>query len=160
MRRFERDADGTLVAITDADEAQLLTTLASQIADLVGSVGAGDVRDPAIVRLLPDAYPDDAGASAEFRRFTAEGLGTRKVLNAQRLIASLEQVSSTGEIRLDEQDAGAWLRSLTDIRLVLAERLGIKTEDDDDGLEVDPIMRDVYDWLGFVQNSLVEALDG
>lgn len=156
MRRFEREPGGTLVALADADEARLLSTLAGQVADLVASA---DEVDPAVLRLLPDAYRDDAEASAEFRRFTAEGLGNRKVLNARAMVESLEQVPTTGEVRLDAPAAGAWLRSLTDIRLVLAERLGIETEDDEDGREVDPIMRDVYDWLGFVQNSLVEALD-
>lgn len=156
MRRFEREPDGTLVALADADEAGLLSTLASQVAELVASA---DAADPALLRLLPDAYRDDAEASAEFRRFTAEGIGSRKVLNARTMIETLHGVAESGEVRLDPRSAGAWLRSLTDIRLVLAARLGIETEDDEDGRETDPIMRDVYDWLGFVQNSLVEALD-
>jgi hypothetical protein len=36
-----------------------------------------------------DAYPDDAEASAEFRRFTADDLTTRKAANARRIIADL-----------------------------------------------------------------------
>lgn len=158
MRRFEREPDGTLVAKADADEARLLSTLAGQVAELVASAEAAAPADPALLRLMPDAYPDDVEASAEFRHFTSEGLGRRKVLNARAVIESLRQVPATGEVRLDAQGAAAWLRCLTDIRLVLAERLGIETEDDD-GREVDPVLRDVYDWLGFVQNSLVEALD-
>ena len=58
----------------------------------------------------------------------------------------------------------AWLRSLTDIRLSLAVRLGIETDEDamlisrsDD--EATAAMSEIFDWLGYVQESLVAALD-
>lgn len=161
MRRFERGADGTLRAELDADEALLLQSLADQVAEVVASEAQrprGDT-DPATARLFPDAYPQDAEASAEFRRFTADGLAGRKLQNAETLINSLQHAGNTGDVTLDESQALAWLRSLTDIRLTIAARLGIETEDDDAGRGIDPMMRDIYDWLGFVQNSLVEALD-
>nr|WP_232842246.1 DUF2017 family protein [Terrimesophilobacter mesophilus] len=113
--------------------------------------------DPAIVRLLPDAYPEDPAASAEFRRFTAGGLVERKIANADTLMVTLSDSIETGVLRLDPQQAGAWLRSLTDIRLTLASRLGI--ESDDQAPSSDAILQDLYDWLGFLQNSLVEAVD-
>ena len=157
MRSFERASGGALVALLEAEEALLLQSLAGQVADLVS---ISTPTDPAIARLLPDAYPDDPEASAEFRRFTADGLASRKVHNAQAVIRSLDAVGDTGEVKLDHADAQAWLRSLTDIRLTIAARLGIETEDDDAGSSIDPMMRDIYNWLGFVQNSLLEALDG
>lgn len=157
MKRFERTTGGALVALLEAEEALLLQSLAGQVSDLVSS---STPTDPAIARLLPDAYQDDPEASAEFRRFTADGLASRKVRNAQTVIRSLDAVGDTGEVKLDHGDAQAWLRSLTDIRLTIAARLGIETEDDDAGSSIDPMMRDIYNWLGFVQNSLLEALDG
>ncbi|TQL47696.1 uncharacterized protein DUF2017 [Homoserinimonas aerilata] len=158
MRRFERADDGTMVAVADADERALLESLVTQVGGLV--MEGGDVAsDPALLRLLPDAYPDDAEGSAEFRRLTAAGLLQRKSDNARTVLRTLEAASDSGEVRLDAQEAGAWLRVLTDVRLIVATRLGIDTEDDDAGRDVDPMMRDVYDWLGFIQNSLVEALD-
>jgi len=57
----------------------------------------------------------------------------------------------------------AWLRSLTDIRLSLAIRLGIETEEDTMLLENSPdqalvAMAELYGWLGYVQETLVQAL--
>jgi hypothetical protein len=49
------------------------------------------------------------------------------------------------------------MRSLTDIRLTLASRLGIESETQ--APSEDAILQNLYDWLGFLQNSLVEAVD-
>ncbi|WP_241961082.1 DUF2017 family protein [Salinibacterium hongtaonis] len=156
MRRFEREADGSFVALADDAEIGVLTTLARQIAELLTERSPSD---PAVLRLLPDAYADDAEAASEFRRFTEADLAARKASNAQTVVETLESTGDDGRIRVEASQAIAWLKTLTDIRLVLAVRLDIDSEDDDDGRETDPMMRDVYDWLGFVQNSLVEALD-
>ncbi len=154
MRAFHREPDDTVVASIDRDEALLLQNLASQVTALLVE---GDGLDPAIVRLLPDAYPDDSAASAEFRRFTAGGLVERKLANADVVIMTLSESIETGEVRLDPEQAGAWLRSLTDIRLTLASRLGIESETQ--APSEDAILQNLYDWLGFLQNSLVEAVD-
>jgi hypothetical protein len=154
MRAFRADPDGTIIAPVDRDEALLLQSLASQITTLLRE---GDPGDPAVVRMLPDAYPDDARASAEFRRFTASGLIDRKVANAGTVMMTLSSAIETGEVRLDAGEAGAWLRCLTDIRLTLATRLGI--ESDDQPPSEDTLLQDLYDWLGSLQNSLVDAVD-
>ncbi len=172
MRHFQRQADGTLMAELDAEEAVLLQSLAGQVSELVADAvtSTGSVRrstsstsggqtDAAVARLLPDAYPGDSEASAEFRRFTESGLAERKVANAETVIRSLAGAGVTGSVTLDEAEALSWLRCLTDIRLTIASRLGIETEDDEAGRNIDPLMREIYDWLGFVQNSLIEALD-
>ena len=162
MRRFERQPDGIMRAELAAEEAVLLQSLAGQVSELVADATLGRVQgaeDTAVARLLPDAYPGDSEASAEFRRFTESGLAERKVANAETVIRSLSGAGATGSVTLDDTEALSWLRSLTDIRLTIAARLGIDTEDDDAGRSVDPLMREIYDWLGFVQNSLIEALD-
>ena len=95
-------------------------------------------EDPVLRRLLPDAYGDDQEESAEFRRFTERSLTSAKVENAERLIASLEagglddegEMDTVVEVELDPADVQAWLRSLTDIRLSIAVRLGIDSEAD------------------------------
>ena len=143
-----------VTATIDRDEALLLQSLAAQLVTLLQS---GDGQDPAVVRLLPDAYPDDPVASAEFRRYTSESLVDRKLQNADIVILSLSDSIESGEVRLDPPAAGAWLRCLTDIRLTLASRLGI--ESDDQRPSDDAILQELYDWLGFLQNSLVEAVD-
>ena len=142
--------------------------------EMDGPVAAPE--DPVLVRLLPDAYREDEEAAADFRRFTESGLRADKVANARTLLDSLrdggydggtadvldESAADTIEIELGPRQVQAWLRSLTDMRLALATRLGIDDDEEDwEQLpEDDPraVMHDVYGWLGFVQESLVQAL--
>jgi hypothetical protein len=158
MKAFRRKGTSFRAEFEPA-EASMLVSLAEQVADLVGTRG-GNEDDPAVLRLLPDAYPDDPEASREFRRFTADGLAGRKVANAGVLAASVAEAAaaaSATKVTIDAQAAQAWLRALTDIRLTIAARLGIE-QDEDPGAD-DPVLHDLYDWLGFVQGSLVEVMD-
>jgi Domain of unknown function (DUF2017) len=117
--------------------------------------------DPVLARLLPDAYRDDPAASGEFRRYTEQDLRSGKVAAAMTVLQTLP--ASGGRVRLSESEAGAWLRSLNDVRLALSVRLGV-TEDFE--AQVEEIDADdprsayvwVYQWLAFLQDSLVEAL--
>jgi hypothetical protein len=155
---FRGKADGTVSAKLAAVEAAMLTDLAGQLIEILDDRSPG-TDDPAVLRLLPDAYPDDQEASSEFRRFTADGLAERKSANANAVIESLADVAAgrTKTLRLDQPAIQAWLRSLTDLRLTIAARLGIET--DDDRAASDDPLGDVYDWLGYVQGTLVDALD-
>jgi len=172
MIPFERTAIGAATASFTDLERELLSDLATQVIELLGEppdaefagIGGGDAlsADPAIARLLPDAYRDDAEASREFRRFTENSLAARKVANARALIGALAE---SGEIELGADAQQAWLRALTDIRLIIASRLGIENDDDPhygdeaiDAPDADLMMRDIYDWLGMVQGSLIEAI--
>jgi hypothetical protein len=140
------------------EEARLIVQLTEQIGAMLAEPGA---EDAAMRRLLPDAYRDDTEAAEEFRRFTAEGLAQRKVLNGQTVVASLTEASaatSATRVRLDEQQAQAWIRAVSDIRLTIASRLGI--ERDDDRPNSDEPLGDIYHWLAFVQESLVVAMQG
>lgn len=157
MRAFRRSRH-QFVAVFEPVEAGTLSLLASQLSELVEDRNS-HYADPALRRLLPDAYPDDAEASAEFRRFTADELAGRKAANARRIVADLATAAaatSATTVKVDAQAAQAWVRSLTDIRLTIAARLGIEGDDDGSG---DPELLNLYDWLGFVQGSLVDCLD-
>ncbi|MFP3415909.1 DUF2017 family protein, partial [Bacillus sp. SIMBA_074] len=78
------------------------------------------------------AYPDDPEASAEFRRFTAAGLAERKEAGARTVIETLgDALDGPVTVSLDAAQATAWLRTITDIRLVLAARLGIHQDGDE-----------------------------
>lgn len=160
MDAFRAGPDGSVVTAVEPVEAALLTQLASRVAGILTAEqpDGGAAR----ARLLPDAYRDDAEAAAEFRRFTADDLTDRKVRNAQRMIADVAApltADATTEVVLDEDSVGAWVRTLTDIRLVVADRLGIE-HDGDTGRDDDEafMLGDVYAWLGWVQESLVDAL--
>jgi hypothetical protein len=133
--------------------------------------------DPVLQRLLPDAYRDDSDESAEFRRFTERSLTSAKVENAEAVLASLRE-AGLDETKVDDEDVEnqepleveldaaavqAWLRTLTDVRLSLAVRLGIESDEDMMLLhqsedEAVIAMTELYDWLGYVQETLVTAL--
>lgn len=146
---FRRDGDVLVATFTIAERA-LLVDLMDQ---LIGMLDERTTEDPAIARLLPNAYADDRDSAAEFRRYTEDGLVERKIANARALRDSLDD----GPIRIDPDLLQSWLRSLTDVRLVLAARLGIEL-DDDEGTG-DPFLSEVYQWLGYVQSSILSALE-
>lgn len=128
--------------------------------------------DPVLLRLFPDAYREDDEAASDFRRFTERGLRDSKAATAATVLASLATADGAGppaknrekiRIELDPAECEAWLRTLTDLRLALGTRLGVADSDEDDwhGLdENDPRrhVHDVYDWLGWVQETLVRTL--
>jgi hypothetical protein len=117
--------------------------------------------DPVLARLLPDAYNEDPEASGEFRRYTEQGLRSGKVTAARTVLATLPP--GGGRIRLSEAEAQAWLRALNDVRLALGVRLEV-TDDFDERVEDigpdDPRSAyiEVYQWLAFLQETLVRAL--
>lgn len=141
------------------------------LAAMVGIGTAVDApSDPALARLLPDAHRDDAQASSEFRRYTEVGIRERKRVGLETARLTLGR---DGPLVLDDDEARAWVVALTDVRLVLAERIGLRTDDDHERLEReiaqadDPtseqaegltVMLSLYDFLTWLQETLVEAL--
>jgi hypothetical protein len=155
-----------LILTVTGMEARHLADLVAQFAELVGE-SLPDDADPAIGRLVPDAYPGDVEASEDFRRATRSDLLGRRAEDAARVLTDLggapDPVSAgvpvddsrrLVDIALDEDGVRAWMRTLTAIRLVIASRLGIEDEDDRD--ETDP-RYGVYDWLGYRLEGLLQA---
>jgi len=125
-------------------------------------------RDPALDRLLPTANRQDDEVAAEFRRLTETGLRQRK---AAALQTAADLLRGDDKLRLDAGQARAVLTALTDVRLVLGERMGLRTDDDVEVLEAaaqdldpdDPLgyALAVYDFLTWLQETLASAmLDG
>lgn len=126
-------------------------------------------RDPALDRLLPTAHRGDDQIAAEFRRLTEEGLRQRKSGN---LDIALECIAaSVGDrVLLSEPQAPAFLMALTDVRLLLGERMGMRTEEDAEALNAalddidddDPLGYAMawYDFLTWLQETLTHALMG
>jgi hypothetical protein len=129
-------------------------------------------EDPVLARLFPTAYADDEEAASEFRRFTEATLRDGKATAACVIIDGLEeaglppQLDEDGlmiDVELDRPTAETWMRSFTDLRLALATRLGVEQDDDDywESLpDDDPRAQahDIYDWVGYLQETLVRAL--
>ena len=122
-------------------------------------------EDPVLRRLFPNAYPHDAAASSDFRRFTERDLRGKKVDDATVVLRGLAATEEgSRELRVDPAEAEAWLRTLTGVRLAVATRLGITDAESAEDLgelpEEDPrsFMVSVYDWLGFAQETLISSL--
>ena len=153
-------------------EAVHLAGLITQFADLLSETTdatRSSPDDPALARLVPDAYADDPEASREFRELTQRDLLDRRSTDAATVLASLHGISGPtlvtddaealtriAIVELDAETLGCWLRTLAALRLVLASRLGIVDEADHD--DSDPRFG-IYDWLGYRLDGLVQAAE-
>lgn len=145
--------------------------------DLIGGLGENDPdpeepSDPALRRLLPPAHRTDAEQAAEFRRLTEHSLRSRKAATLSTAILALEQAEPPA-VSLDADHARALTMALTDVRLILGERLGLRTDEDAEALHgaleralsgeglLDPLKAQQmasYDFLTWLQESLTMAL--
>jgi len=170
---FRRSRQGLRITLS-VDETTIIRTLVEQMLELIGELPKSDPglaelgisenreapHDPVLARLFPDGYRDDSEAAEEFRRYTESSLRDGKREAAEVVLASIR---SPGEITLDDGQAKAWLRALNDVRLALGTRLEITEESYErmDELDWDDPkfpMFSMYDWLTFLQESLVRAL--
>jgi hypothetical protein len=144
------------------EPASLDSAAPDELEKMLGLSGNAELPDdPVLARLLPDAYADDPDASAEFRRYTEETLRAGKISSAKAVLASLP--AGGGDVVLSEPECQHWLKALNDVRLALGVRLGITDEEQD--LTEDLAASDprsayiwVYQWLAYLQDSLIESL--
>jgi hypothetical protein len=148
-RPIERTRTGDFrLRLSDAERA-LLRDLPQQLLAALAAVP----DDPSLRRLRPAAY-EDADAEDEYRRLTAEGL-------AESRSDALRTVAETAERdRLTAEELDAWLRALTDLRLVLGTRLDVT--EDTYAQEIDPRDPQAYElsvfaYLSWLQEAAVEA---
>lgn len=174
---FQRTATGRVVLRVDQVERGLLMSVARQVMDLVqpaeaspdqdplaaqlgwvdGDVGISD--DPAVARLLPDAY-DDPDDARDFRRFTENDLRQSKMQHAMTVV---EEIERSGE-KVAVTSTDSWLGLLNDARIAIGTRIQISEDNHEElaGLpDDDPRsgLFHVYDWLTFLQESLVRCMD-
>lgn len=156
-----RSAPAGYVARWEDVEREVLARVARDVAELVRAesglepgVEVGDgvaftgvarvPQDPAVQRLLPDAHQDDADVATEFRHLTQTDLAAGKVA---RLLAFADAIDSPDELPDDPRSAAEvvvpresaqeFAGALTDVRLVLAERLGMVDDADVEALHDD-----------------------
>lgn len=189
---FERDQEGpAYVAGLDAAGRAVLLDVVDDVLRLLDGDGARTgqgpdhpldrVRlnappveppvDPALRRLLPDASRDEALA-AELRRLTEPEVRDAKVSNLARLRAAVQDARPNVVVLPSE--AAQVAAALTDLRLVVSERLGVRTDadaeavyrlaaedlvDEDDAPAADRrFLAAVYAVLTLMQESLVGLL--
>jgi hypothetical protein len=123
-------------------------------------------EDPRLHRLLPDFHRSEPGSPDADRadlNSALRGLHEPEIIDAK--LAAGTVVMNTvpeegGRVLLTPEQADAWLTALTDVRLALGTMLGIDA-DTPDHLDADdprgPHL-DVYHWLTWMQDSLLEAL--
>jgi hypothetical protein len=173
----------------DAGERTLLAHLFVEVWELLGGTDGGEggdlaganvdpleamvgigtatvePADPALARLLPSAHREDDDVAAEFRRYTEQGLRARKRAGLE---TARQTLGRDGALELDRAEAAAWVVALTDVRLVIGERLGLRTDEEAQALtdslaeldEDDPraFLVAIYDFLTWLQESLVRVL--
>jgi hypothetical protein len=131
--------------------------------------------DPALARLLPPMSHDDPALSAELRALTEHSLRAGKVSRLEVVWRELaEPAVRPDAVVVHAGQEGRWLAALTDVRLVLASRLGISDEadaervydraqgegaaPDDEDDEVTDALATMYAALTWWQESLLEAM--
>ena len=164
-----RRRGGSCVARLDAVESEVLQQVLTEVVALLDDADAGvPARDPVLSRFFPDVYPRDPEASTELHRYTDDDLRAAKLEQAGVVLGALP--IGGGLVCLDAEQAETWLRALTDARLALGMRLGVRDDTDlaaeiDNEVLADPTsprvqQLSIYAFLTLLQASLVEALAG
>ena len=168
-----RSLAGQLIELL-RNEAATEQIASDSLEDLLDFTGpTREPEDPVLARLFPTAYPEDDEAAAEFRRYTEADLRNGKAAGAATIIDTLEEAGLPAEpedglfidVELDPATALTWLRTFTDMRLAIATRLGVEEGDEDFWHSLpddDPRaqVHDIYDWVGYLQETLVHAVGG
>lgn len=160
-----RHAFGELVDLLDSRSAESTPSTAAQVIpgvlDPFADAGSRDrPADPALARLLPDAYQSDPEATGEFRRYTEADLVAYKRGNATTLLATLGDGSEP--VQLTQEELRCWLYAINDLRLTLGARLEV-TEDYVEHLAAlppeDPRLPAfyLYEWLAALQDGLLRV---
>lgn len=206
---FRRRPDGSLVCRLDAEEKAIIAQVAQETADLIrADLGIGadssaiqqaadsedplqrleaefasrDAREPAdtaVKRLFPDASRDPALA-AEYRRLGQLDLAEGKIADLRSVMTVMDASGpGRGGVALDQEGAVSFLRAVNDVRIVLADRLGLERDGDfdtvrmlqqigervEDATPVDAgqvggdVVIAVYELLSWLQESLLRAMD-
>ena len=155
MKPFRRKGE-EFVARLDPAEAGIVGLLLDQLEQLLTDDDVAD--DPVVARLLPEGHRGDPRLAAEYRDLTRASLVAGKSDDLATVRATLP--TEGGALRLDADQAGAWLRTTNDLRLALGERIGIteETEPPEDPAGEEGQQLAVYYWLTALQGSLVDAV--
>ncbi|MGY1686355.1 DUF2017 family protein [Geodermatophilus sp. SYSU D00804] len=157
MRPFRRKG-ADVVARLEPAEAGVLGLLLDQLEQLLGADPEDVDGDPVVARLLPAGHRTDPELAADYRELTESALRAGKTDDLAAVRATLP--ADGGEVRLDRDQAGAWLRTTNDLRLALGERIGVteETEPPEDPAGEEGQQLAVYYWLTGLQGSLVDAV--
>jgi Domain of unknown function (DUF2017) len=121
--------------------------------------------DPVVERLFPRAYlePEDSERDADYHQLMRNDLLEAKLANLDVITRTLDRGTVSlrrWTVDLTEDEAGAWLGALNDLRLALGVRLGITEDFEGDVDPSDPQAPalHVLAYLGWLEENLLEAL--
>ncbi|MET0233595.1 MAG: DUF2017 domain-containing protein [Kibdelosporangium sp.] len=183
MNPWRKDGD-VLVTEMERQEAAVLRGLVGQINDMLHARAEEAPRDelseltgirtgpatspddPILSRLLPDFHRLDADQPSKEDLDSAAALRSLhepELLDAKTGVAAVLLETCPpggGEVRLNLDQADAWLSALNDVRLALGTALDIDDDMPDELPDDDPRADHlpVYHWLTVVQEELVHAL--
>jgi uncharacterized protein DUF2017 len=157
---FARRRDGGVEVTLSEPEFELIRTVVEQMGAIL------DAPDEArhTERLFPPAYLDDAEAQDEYSRLMKDDLLDGKRRSLGTVAGTLDRVDAKRagmRVRLSADEAQDWLAVLNDARLTLGTRLAITQESYE--AEIDPespdaLAHDVFRYLGYVEEYLLDAL--
>lgn len=175
FRKIDEDSFSVRFSSSERDvlvnlSGQIIEILAERVdvldedplAEMVGITGHDSPPDDEVLlRLLPNAYADPV-ESGEFRRYTESILRSKKRSHSMEMRSRLLEPSGSN-LLLDRNGAQSWLGAFNDIRLALGVRLNADqhTYEHFELLSPEDPMAAVfavYSWLGWLQESLVNAL--
>ena len=143
---FRQDGGRYVVRLRPA-EVGLLRGL---VADVERLLAADAPPNDVTRRLLPDPSTDPTIAH-DLRELIEDDLRAGKI-EAARVMR--ETLAEDGRIALDQEQAEIWATVLNDVRLALGTAIGV-TEDEHDS---DDPSFELYDWLTWLQGTLVDVL--
>lgn len=157
MKPFRHRGDD-VVARLDPAESGIVGLLLDQLEQLLAVAEDAVGDDPVLARLFPEGHRGDPRLAADYRELTESALRSGKTDDLATVRATLP--ADGGEVRLDADQASAWLRTTNDLRLALGTRLEITEDTDppDDLTDESDQQLAVYYWLTALQGSLVDAL--
>ena len=206
---FRRRPDGSLTCRLEGEEKAIIALVAQETAELIrmdlgidqgsgvirraadsedplqrleAEFAARDAREPsdsAVRRLFP-AASEDPQLAEEFRRLGQQDLAGAKLEDLRAVMTVLDATGGgSSEVSLDDDQAISFLKALNDVRIVLADRLGLQRDGDFDTVRMlqqigervegastedeehvgSDVVIAVYELLSWLQESLLRAMD-
>jgi hypothetical protein len=167
LRLFHRVNERFVAHLGPEERAVLVGVVEAVQAMIQGEATPGFDTIPTLARLFPPGSTTDREIAREFAELTGEAMRTNKTKRLESLARNLAR----GKIELDREEAGETVAALNDVRLAVAEILGIETAEDaaridagrtdgpaggPEGLE--DVLVELYVVLTVLQESLVQAL--
>jgi hypothetical protein len=157
--KIKASRDGSLRLSLEEAEAMLLRDLTHEMQMLLEA----DIpkEDAVKQRLFPRAYQTDDNEDT-FRDLVTSDLEKVK-LEAVKAVRDALGAEGAPSIQMGPDDVGTWLRLLTDLRLAIGVRLDVTEETMSEEIDPDDPNASAFavlHWLGWLQGSILERIEG